>query len=108
MNEVHRLRSFDVNPSGNFPYEEPAPYARSFPAEPMIEAQAAIVSKYRIAMNKPRSSVPECIDDISIFTCQRLGGNSTYCTGTNGTPMRSFPAGGQPVPCATCGKPPGT
>jgi len=102
-----RLRSYDTSPPGGYCYVEPG-----FPkmCVPVIEDIARALSAYRKGNGKPRSSVPECLQDVDEFQCLRLGCNPSYCVST------AAPQGGAPVtalnssspiitPCRGCGVP---
>ncbi len=100
-----RLRSYDSSPPGGFPYAQPAPKPRNFPAQPLIEAQARIVLEYRKANGLAHATYAECIVDIDRYTCHRLGDNPLFCVAcpTDSTEI-SFAANAPGlVPCAGCG-----
>ena len=80
-----RLRSYEVNPPGGYLYVQTQGVKRNFPAEPLIEAQAKIVSAFRAGNNLPRANVRQCIEDIDRFNAQRLGCNRQWTVPINST-----------------------
>ncbi len=68
-----RLRTYESNPPGGFPYVQVQDIRHNFPSQPLIEAQAKIVSSFRAANGLPRASVRECLEDIDRFNALRLG-----------------------------------
>ena len=68
-----RLRTYEISPPGTFPYVQTEGIHREFEAQPLIEAQAQIVSAFRSGNNLPRASIQECILDIDHYTAARLG-----------------------------------
>jgi len=78
-----RLRSYDANPPGNFPYVQTQGIKHEFTAEPVIEAQAKIVSSFRAANALPRASVKECLEDIDHYTAARLGCHRSWTVPIN-------------------------
>lgn len=87
-----RLRSYELNPPGNFFYEQTEGIYRKFHAEPLIEAQAANVSSFRRGNGLPRSSITEALQDIDSYTCQRLGCDNRYCVSrdSNSAPVTAL------------------
>ena len=66
-----------------------------------IVSQARKIAGFRKANGIERSSVDECVDDVSAFTCQRLGCDPRFCS-DGSTPTQTFQqakSGG----CASCG-----
>lgn len=99
-----RLINYDINPPGGYPYTDPS--GREFRAEPMIEAQARIVSDWRTANKHPRPTLRECLEDVDRFTCARLGCMPQFCAGPPGMPANSIAlSAASPIvaPCRTCG-----
>jgi hypothetical protein len=76
-----RLTRTNPFPPGEFVYEQVVDgRVVKWPGEgKTLEEQARRVAAFRHKNNLPRSSVHETLDDISIFTCQRLGGMKQYC-----------------------------
>ena len=68
-----RLRTYESNPPGGYLYVQTQGIKRNFPAQPLIEAQAKIVSAFRAGNGLPRASVRECLEDIDHFNAERLG-----------------------------------
>lgn len=100
-----RLRSFDATPPGGYPYEQTEGIRRKFCSEPMVEAQARIVSNFRKGNGLPRASIIEAMEDISEYTCRRLGGNSAFCVDSD-TPVLALNQSSPIIsPCAGCGAP---
>jgi hypothetical protein len=105
-----RLRSFDQPLPGAYPYAQYGPdgKAQHFPPEPLPEAQARIVLRYRIGNGLPRASYAECLEDVSTYQCFRLKNNPKFCiecttTGLDNVPL-AFNAPGL-APCKGCGVP---
>lgn len=100
------LISYDIAPPGLYPYEQTEGITRKFPALPTIESQAQAVSAFRTGNHLPRASVAECMEDISIYNCQRLGCHKNYCrpVGVEGTSNLAL-ASSNPIiaPCRGCG-----
>lgn len=66
-------------PPGQFPYQQPAPLARYFPGDCDFWTQVDHVSQYRSANKLDRPGKEEVAQDISLYTCQRLGGDKRFC-----------------------------
>lgn len=101
-----RLRTYDVVPPGGYPFENYKGIYRRFPSEPLIEAQAQIVSQFRQANGIPRASVAECLEDVDIYTCRRLGCDHRFCTGSSvrsGTTVALNASSPIVAPCGGCG-----
>jgi hypothetical protein len=105
--KAFRLRSYETNPPGGFPYVQPDPKSHSFSAQPQIEFQARIVLSYRNSNGLPRSTYAECIEDIDRYTCARMGNNPTYCIPCNpeqpSVIALASTAPGIGGPCTGCG-----
>lgn len=101
---MYRLRSYEVNPPGGYPYEQTGTPSRRFPAEPMLEAQARNVQAFRKGNNLPRSSYQECIQDVDQYQCARLGNNPKFCINCETSPGMALAENAPGIaPCATCG-----
>src|SRR5947207_3238839 len=100
------LKSFDLNPPGNYWYEMQYNGKRKvWPPQPEIAAQATIVSSFRKGNGLRRASVKECLEDISEFTCRRLGNNPSFCTNSS-TPSLALNVSSPIIsPCHGCGAP---
>ncbi len=98
-----RLRTYDIAPPGGYPYEQVEGIRKKFPSQPMIEAQARIVSEFRKANGLPRATIKEALADIDVYQCQRLGNMPSYCT--EATPGMVAIGQASPIitPCKGCG-----
>lgn len=74
-----RLRTHDINPPGNYPYEQTTGIYHNFAAVPSIESQARAVAQFRRGNNLPRSSDAEALEDVDAYQCQRLGNMGMWC-----------------------------
>lgn len=99
-----KLKSFTTCPPGEFSYEQTDGIQHKFPPNPDILDQAKKVAEFRRANGLRRSSTTECMEDIIIYTCQRLGNNPRYCHDTEATvaasAARAVPRTGG---CGSCG-----
>ena len=106
---TYRLRSYEAPLPGNYPYEQTEGIHRRFAAQPIIEAQAQIVSTFRKANGLPRASIGECLQDVDSYQCQRLGNHPTWCTSCDPNsprPVAMLPSNPNIAPpCAGCGAP---
>lgn len=75
----HQLKSYNVNPPGNYSYEQTQGIPRRFGAQPVIEGIVKTVSNFRIANKLQRASLAECLEDVDRYTCARLHNNPDYC-----------------------------
>lgn len=78
------------------------PDCRLFGPSPLIDEPAKGLSAFRRANGIPRASVAECVQDISLYTCQRIGGNPAWCFDSDAPVNNLIPvhaSGG----CAGCG-----
>jgi hypothetical protein len=101
-----RLRTYSVNPPGNYIYHQHGDKPRKFGPEPLIQSLAQNMASYRTANNLPRASVQECLVDADRFTAQRLGCDRKWTVPVEGesndVPMLAssvYVGGG----CAGCG-----
>lgn len=94
------LRSFEKNlPPGQFWYQQDG---KKFGSSPEIRLVADRVRAFRKANQLPRSTVNEALEDIVLFTCQRLNGNPVWCYETD-DPIGVLVAQAASSPCSTCG-----
>lgn len=104
-----RLRSYDLTPPGGYPYTQAGDKPKQFKSQPMIEAQAQIVSNYRKGNGLARSSVREAIEDIDCQTCARLGNMPQFCVPQDSAsaPVIAMAANSPIIapPCQGCGAP---
>lgn len=102
-----RLRSYDISPPGGYPYEQTVGIPRKFPSQPMIEAQAQLVSSFRKANGLPRSSVKESLEDVDQYTCARLGCMPGFCVSVTQQGVVAMAATAPAIapPCKGCGAP---
>lgn len=100
------LRTYSPFPPGSFPYEQPVPgqNAHIFKEDGLsIEQQAKRVLAFRLGNKLPGASLTQVVQDISIFTCVRLGGMTQWCLDTD-APIQVF-QGNTGGGCSTCGRP---
>lgn len=101
-----RLINIRAFAPGGYVYVEPAfgnQPEQLFKAESYdLKQQAKIVLQFRLANKRPRATLEETMEDIDIYTCQRLGGHKRWCRDSNKTYVEHHP---QVVPrgCGTCG-----
>lgn len=103
-----RLRSYQLAPPGGYPYYQTEGIKRKFPSQPLIEAQASIVSGFRKANGLPRSSVLESLADIDHYTCARLGCMASFCIPLAAEAQQQHsmsPTHPLVTPCGSCGAP---
>ena len=100
---MFRLRSYETNPPGGYPFEQAGSPGRIFRAEPMLEAQARNVQAFRKGNGLARSSYAECIQDVDTYTCARLGNNPQYCLECEQPGMALAANAPGLTPCAGCG-----
>ena len=102
-----RLRTYEISPPGQYPFEQTGEKPRKFPAQPLIEAQATIVSNYRKGNGLPRSSIPECLADVDCFQCRRLGNIPQWCIPADSQNQVALMASAPIIapPCKGCGAP---
>jgi hypothetical protein len=101
------LRSYSPFPPGGFIYDQPCPACpggiMSFTNSGLsINQQAELVLKFRQGNNLPGAKLEQVIQDISIYTCIRLGGMSQWCQDSD-APVRAM-IGNSGGSCATCGR----
>ncbi len=99
-----QLRSYDVAPPGNYPFEQFDGIYRKFPATPYPEAQAQNILSFRQKNNLPRATLQESLLDLGTYTCQRLGNMSAYCINTDNPVPSNSPMVAQRG-CRGCGAP---
>lgn len=75
----YRLKSYAEAPPGTYTYTQVTGISREFPPQPLIEAQAKIVSAFRQGNNLPRASLLETLEDVDRQNCYRLGNNLRWC-----------------------------
>lgn len=76
-----KLFQFTPFPPGGFPYEQTFNgKTYKWPDEGLdIEQQSARILQFRRANRVPRRTLAEVIEDLSEFTCARLGNDPTWC-----------------------------
>lgn len=77
---------------------------RQFGPSPIINEVAQGLSNFRRANSLPRSSLPETIEDVDGYTCQRIGGMPAWCMDTDAPYSQVNPTAVQSAPCSTCGQ----
>jgi hypothetical protein len=100
----YRLRTYEITPTGGYPFSEGG---HNFPSQPMIEAQAKIVSNYRKGNGMPRASLAESLADVDCYQCQRLGNMPQWCIPADSANQVALPATAPIIapPCKGCGAP---
>jgi hypothetical protein len=101
---MFRLLSHDNCPPGEFRYDQEFNGRfKKFGPTPLMGELAARVANFRAGNKLPRATQMEALEDIDLFTCQRLGNSPRWTYNTD----RSF---AELVPktslggCATCGQ----
>lgn len=99
---AYRLIKFSPHPPGEFPYKQSVDgKVISWPGDGFdIKQQAQRISKFRKANNLPRSSIPEVVEDLDLYTCQRLGNSPKWCREGSGVQVY---ATYQKAPGGCCG-----
>lgn len=98
-----RLVAFTPFPPGSFPYSQSyGGKTYNFPDIGLdIKGQALVISRFRKANGLPRPSLSESLDDLNVFTCQRIGCDPRFCS--DGTRPQAVFIQQTGKPCATCG-----
>jgi hypothetical protein len=104
----YKLRSHDGGLPGGFMFKQQGPDGKmqTFPAQPIIEAQAHAVARWRAGNSMARSSIAEALQDVDCYQCQRLGNNPSFCIPANAADAatgNSNPYIAPPTGCAGCG-----
>lgn len=100
-----RLVNYSKVPPGEYWYRD-SHRAKPFGPSPEIHSVARELSKFRAGNHFERPSVNECLEDIELFTCQRLPPKNEWCYNTEQDYQQSLSqiagqsAGGG---CGTCG-----
>jgi len=99
------LRSYTPFPPGEFLYEQKYPGGvMLFKGDGLsMEQQAKRVVDFRKGNQLDRATLSQTIEDISIFTCTRLGGMTKWCVDSD-APVVAF-VGNSGGGCSTCGRP---
>lgn len=105
---MQRLIRLSPYPPGEFEYSQLGPDGKvvSWPASGLsIQGQAQVVLSFRQKNQMPRATLGETIDDINVYTCQRLNNNPRFCseTGMNGAVVIQVQTGKKGGGC--CGAP---
>lgn len=100
------LKNYNVNPPGNFMYEQGQGIHHRFRPNPVIEQLVKEVSEFRIANHLPRASLAETLEDVDRYQCARLNNSENWCWDC----PDSFERTHQNHPfitksCTTCGTP---
>ena len=98
------LRAYNPFPPGGFIYEQAYPGGVKMFSNTgfSINQQAEQVLEFRKGNKLPGATLNQVIEDISIYTCVRLGGMSQWCVDSN-SPIQAV-IGNTGGGCATCGK----
>lgn len=99
------LRTYSPFPPGEFVYDQPLPVGvQKFTGDGLsMDQQAKRVLAFRLGNKLPGASLTQVVQDISIFTCVRLGGMTQWCLDTD-APIQVF-QGNTGGGCSTCGRP---
>jgi len=101
-----QLKTYGHSPPGNYQYVQTVGHHHVFNASPSIEETAKGVSQFRSANRLPRASLAECLEDIDLFTCARLGNHPDWCWQSEQTFAQTHSAHiFLRPPCSSCGKP---
>jgi len=103
-----RLRSYDINPPGNFFYVQTQGIKHVFASHPIIEGLAKEVSSFRAANKLPRASVQQALEDVDHWNAARLGCHNSWTVPINSvaeTKTTAMPVSSPYVtkPCKGCG-----
>lgn len=95
-------------PPSEFEYSQPGPDGKiaSWPGSGLsLQDQARVVLAFRKKNQMPRATLGETMDDINVYTCQRLGNNPRFCaeTGAGGAVILQVQGGKSGEGC--CGAP---
>ena len=104
-----RLRSYDVNPPGNYSYVQTQGIKREFPSVPLIESLAQDISAFRAGNGLPRASIKESLEDADHYNAERIGCHRNWCVDVNAETGEQTIALAQShpliTPCKGCGAP---
>jgi len=77
-----KLFQFTPFPPGSYPYSQVwKGIEYKFPDVGLdIQGQTQIILKFRRANGIPRATFDETLEDLNVFTCQRLGNDSRWCS----------------------------
>lgn len=103
----YRLRSYDTSPSGGYYYFQDGEKSRKFHPEPIIEALAKTVWKYRQGNGLSRATYKESLEDVDRYNCARMGNNPLWCVACEMDDGLVAVSGDAPglAPCRGCGAP---
>jgi hypothetical protein len=90
-------------PPGQFPFKDQGVF---FKGDCDFPTQVHRVMSFRKANTWPRSSYAEVAEDLSVYTCARLGGDPSFCHDSAADQFSAAsPSIAQPkAPCGSCGK----
>jgi hypothetical protein len=97
-----KLIAFTPFPPGAFPYSQVWQGKQyNFPDIGLdIVSQAAVIFKFRKANGLPNATLDQTIEDLNVYTCQRLGNDLRWCgDGTNVARAQQTKSSG----CRGCG-----
>ena len=99
------LKAVSPMPPGQFPYVEPGSPTTSWPGDSDFPSQCQKIISFRKANKKPRASYAEVAEDLSAYTCQRLGGDPRWCrdSASKSFTETSPSVARQSSGCSTCG-----
>lgn len=99
------LKSYDVSPPGGFVYTQVSGVPHDFAPQPMMEALAQMVVKFRQNNNLPGANFNKALADISKQMCYRLNNDPTWCFCSEGDTVAIALGVTSPLvtPCAGCG-----
>lgn len=95
------LQKYSPFPPGGFPYKQTQGLTHYFPDIGLdIVQQGNLVLGFRLGNNLDRATLPEVVNDIDIYTCQRLNGFG--CIDSDAPISVPMPRSSG---CSTCGGP---
>lgn len=95
------LRNLKNCPPGEFWYRQSEAGAKTFGPSPLIGQVAGLVSEFRKGNGLPRSDQQACLEDVILFTIQRLGPDTEWTMETEQPASALLPQPGGS--CAGCG-----
>lgn len=104
-----RLRTYDQIVRGGYIFEQYGQKTLKFGPEPVIEAVARQVWKFRMANGLPRATYREAVEDVDQFNCRARGNDPSICIEVTDPDahvinmMENTP--GISGPCKGCGAP---
>jgi len=97
---VKWIISLDKSPPGEWFIREAG---KTFGPSPLPKEVAGRLADFRAGNSLPRSDPTSCLQDIIVFTVNRLGNNTEYLTNIDGTPESLTPSLAAGGGCPGCG-----